>query len=168
MFCYPNDKNCSKRIDEEINKIKLSNYKINLDTINIDKFSLISIALIFIFINSFFILGIISYKKEIKNIENKKNDLAKYNLPLTSFQLNAIYENLKEMDNKQMLIRKDLEFFSRTPLKKNEEYKKLSFNGKIYEIEINTSHNLDNYFAKRFKINSDFKNNIYKAVLSHE
>ena len=169
LFCYPNQKNCDKKLNEELSKIKLSKYQINLDTINIDKSTLILIGLIFIFFNSFFIAGIISYNKELTNIADKKESLQKYNLPLTSFQLDAIYGNLKTIDNKQKTIRKNLEFFSRTPLNKNEEYTKLQFNNNVYMLEINTSKNLDNYFKNRFNIkSSQFNNKIYKAVLSYE
>ena len=169
LFCYPNTKTCDKKLDEVLKNIKLSNYSINLDTINIDKSTLILIGLIFIFFNSFFITGIISYKKEAEKLNIKEQSLQKYNLPLTSFQLDAIYENLKEIDNKEKLIRKDLEFFSHTPLNKNEEYQKLEYNNNVYIVEINTSKNLDNFFKRRFNIkSSEFNNKIYKAVLSHE
>ena len=168
MFCYPNKNTCQKSIEEEIKKIKLSNYKVDYNTINLDKSILIFLILIFIFINSFFVIGTITYKKELNILQNKKEQLSKYNLPLTSFQLNAIYDNLKQIDTKQNLIRKDLEFFSLTPLKKNEEYLKLSFD-EFYKVKIKTSKNLNNYFSKRFYIkSSEFNNKIYKAVLSHE
>jgi hypothetical protein len=101
-------------------------------------------------------------------IEKKREELSKYNLPLTSFQLNAIYENLKKIDLKQKRLRKDLEFFSNTPLNKNEEYIKLSLN-KNYYVKIKTSSNLDRYFKRRFNIiESSFKNKIYSAKLSNE
>ena len=168
LFCYPNKNTCQKSIEEEIKKIKLSNYKVDFNTINLDKSILIFLILIFIFINSFFVIGTITYKKELNILQNKKEQLSKYNLPLTSFQLDAIYDNLKQIDKKQNLIRKDLEFFSFTPLKKNEEYLKLSFD-EFYKVKIKTSKNLNNYFSKRFYIkSSEFNNKIYKAVLSHE
>ena len=169
LFCYPNQNNCDKKLNEEINKIKLSNYSVNLDTINIDKSVIILLGMIFIFFNSFFIAGIIGYKKELNKLNEKEQSLQKYNLPLTSFQLDAIYSNLKTVDNKQKLIRKDLEFFSRTPLNKNEEYKKLIFSDDDYIVEINTTKNLTGYFSKRFNIkSSEFNKNLYKAVLGHE
>ena len=169
LFCYPNQNSCNKKLNEEINKIKLSNYSVNLDTVNFDKSVFISMGLIFVFLNAFFIIGIIGYKKEFNKLKEKERSLQKYNLPLTSFQLDAIYSNLKTVDNKQKLIRKDLEFFSRTPLNKNEEYKKLKFNNDSYSVEINTSKNLTDYFSKRFIIkSSEFNKNLYKAVLGHE
>jgi len=168
LFCFVNQHQCNKKVEEEINKIKLSNYTLNLNTINLNKSTIILIFLIFIFINSYFIIGIISYKKEFSILQQKKEKLKKYNLPLTTFQLDAIYANLKEIDNKQKLIRKNLEFFSKTPLKKNEKYITLSFN-KYYKVEINTSRNLDSFFSQRFNIkNSQVNKNIYKAVLSNE
>jgi hypothetical protein len=167
LFCFPKDESC-KKADEVLKNIKLSNYTISLDTINLDKSSLILIFLFFVFLISYFIMGVVSYKKDLALIENKKENLSKYNLPLTSFQLNAIYNNLKKIDLKQKRIKKDLEIFSHTPLNKNEEYIKLSYNRNFY-IKIKTSKNLDNYFKNHFKIiESSFNNKIYTAKLKDE
>jgi hypothetical protein len=167
FFCFLNDGNCPK-IEKILKNIKLSNYSLSLDVINLDKSSLIIIFISFVFIFSYFIIGIISYKKDLNLIERKKTELSKYNLPLTSFQLDAIYNNLKEIDYSQKKLRKDLEIFSRTPLRKNEEYIKLVFDKNFY-VKIKTSNNLDNYFKKYFKIiKSDFKNQIYTAKLAYE
>jgi preprotein translocase subunit YajC len=167
LFCLPKNEDC-KNINEVLNDIKLSKYTISLDTINLDKTSLILIFISFIFLISYFLIGTFSYKKDLALIEKKQKELSKYNLPLTSFQLNAIYENLKEIDVRQKRLRKDLEFFSHTPLKLNEEYIKLSLN-KDYYVKIKTSSNLDNYFKKRFRIiESSLKNKIYSAKFSYE
>ncbi len=165
LFCYPNSGNCEKKLSDEIKKVKLSSYTLNLDTINIDKTSLILIGMIFVFINIFFIAGIINYKKEYKNILKKEQSLYQYNLPLNSYQLDAIYSNLKEIDKTQKAIRKDLEIFSSTPLKKNEEFITLIFNNPIYSLEINSSKNFNNYFSKYFIIKSSSSNKIYKAIV---
>jgi hypothetical protein len=75
---------------------------------------------------------------------------------------------LKNVDIKQKKIRRALEIFSHTPLSKNEEYIKLSFN-KYYYVKIKTSKNLDYFFKKYFNIiDSNFKNNIYLAKLAYE
>jgi hypothetical protein len=167
FFCFLNEENCPN-IDEILKNIKLSNYSLSLDTINLDKSSLILLFASFIFIISYFVIGTVVYKKELTAIEYKKNNLSKYNLPLTSFQLNAIYNNLKNVDIKQKKIRRALEIFSHTPLSKNEEYIKLSFN-KYYYVKIKTSKNLDYFFKKYFNIiDSNFKNNIYLAKLAYE
>jgi hypothetical protein len=108
------------------------------------------------------------YKKDLMLIENKKANLSKYNLPLTSFQLDAIFNDLKDIDTKQKKIKKALEIFSHTPLNNNEEYIQLSFD-KYYYVKIKTSKNLNSYYKKYFNIiNSSFKNNIYLAKLAYE
>jgi hypothetical protein len=167
LFCFPKDENC-KKINDILKDIKLSNYTVNLDTVNLDKTSLFLISSSFVFLISYFLIGTISYKKELSLIREKKTALRKYNLPLTTFQLNAIYNNLKQVDKNQKILRKNLEFFSKTPLKKNEEYIKLSFN-KNYYVKIKTSKNLDNFFKKHFSIiESSFNKNIYTAKLANE
>jgi len=168
LFCFPKDENCQNKIDKILSDIKLSNYTVSLDTINLDKSSLILIFSSFVFLISYFFIGALSYKKDLTLIENQKASLSKYNLPLTSFQLNAIYANLKTVDKAQKAIRKDLEIFSNTPLKKNEEYLRLVFN-QNYDIKIKTSSNLDGYFSKHFTVlQSNFKNKIYSAKLNDE
>jgi hypothetical protein len=167
FFCFLNEGNCPK-IDEIIKNIKLSNYTLSLDTINLDKSSLILFFISFIFIISYFIIGTVVYKKDLMLIENKKANLSKYNLPLTSFQLDAIFNDLKDIDTKQKKIKKALEIFSHTPLNNNEEYIQLSFD-KYYYVKIKTSKNLNSYYKKYFNIiNSSFKNNIYLAKLAYE
>jgi hypothetical protein len=167
LFCFPKDKNCPQ-IDDVLKNLKLSNYTVSLDTVNLDKTSLFLIFSSFVFLISYFLISTISYKKELIKIEEKKEKLKKYNLPLTTFQLDAIYNNLKSIDKKQNSLRRDLEIFSNTPLKKNEEYIKLLFN-KNYYVKIKTSKNLDYFFKKHFSIiKSSFNNNIYTAKLADE
>jgi hypothetical protein len=168
FFCFLNDGSCINKIDDVLKNIKLSNYSFSLDIINLDKFSFIIIIFSFISIIGYFVIGTFIYKKELNLIERKKIELSKYNLPLTMFQLNAIYENLKKIDNKQKKIKKALEIFSNTPLRKNEEYIKLSFN-KYYYAKIQTSKNLDKFFKKYFSIlDSRFDNKIYSVKLTDE
>ena len=167
FFYFLNEGNC-KKIDEVLKNIKLSNYTISLDTINLDKSSLILLFASFVFIIGYFIIGTVSYKKDLTLIEQKKASLSKYNLPLTSFQLDAIYSNLKKIDIAQKRIRKDLKIFSNTPLNKNEEYIKLSFNKNFY-VKIKTSKNLGNYFKRYFSIiSSNLNNRIYSGKLADE
>jgi hypothetical protein len=167
FFCFLNDGNCSK-IDDILKNIKLSNYTLSLDAINLDKSSLFLLFASFIFVISYFVIGAVFYKKELNLIEEKKSSLSKYNLPLTTFQLDAIYANLKEIDNKQKKIKKTLEIISHTPLDKNEEYIKLSLN-KYYSANIKTSKNLDSYFKRYFSVlNSKFENKIYSVKFANE
>jgi hypothetical protein len=167
LFCFLKDKNCPN-VDEILKDIKLSNYKVSLDTINLDKTSLFLIFSSFIFLISYFLIGILSYKKELTLIEEKRSELSKYNLPLTTFQLNAIYSDIKQIDKNQKKLRKDLKIFSNTPLSKNEEYIKLSYDKNFY-VKIKTSKNLDKFFKNYFSIiKSNFNNNIYTAKLADE
>lgn len=167
FFCFLNEASCPK-VDEILKNIKLSNYTLSLDAINLDKSSLFLLFASFIFVISYFVIGAFSYKKELNLIEEKKSSLLKYNLPLTTFQLDAIYANLKEIDNKQKKIKKTLEIISHTPLDKNEEYIKLSLN-KYYFAKIKTSKNLDSYFKRYFSVlNSRFENKIYSVKFANE
>ena len=146
--------------------LKLSKYKLPLNSF--DTKTLIFSFISFLFLLSYFGIGIFSYKKELKNIELKKEELKKYHLPLTTFQLNSIYSNLKEIDLTQKKLKKDLEFISKTPLNSNEFFKKISFD-KIFEVEIKTNRSFDNYFSRHFKIiSSKLENKTYYAKLSDE
>jgi hypothetical protein len=171
LFCFPREDNddCAD-ISEILKNIKLSKNKISLDTINIDKPVLILIFLIFIIANiSFFVTGYL-YDKYSAEIQKQKTALLnKYNLPSTSYQLSSIYESMAEMDLKQKNIKKDLEYFTNTPLKKNEYYDFLAFDSNAYDVIIKSNKSFDTYFKKEFKIiNSSFKNNKYIAKLEHE
>jgi len=166
LFCFPKDENC-KSVD--VNKIKLSKNSIQFDTINLDISSIVIIFLFFIIINITFITRGFIYKQTINNIENKKTNLTKkYNLPPTTFQLDSIYNNLNSIHQKINQIKSDLEFFTKTPIMKNDNYQKLSFDSNSYNVIIKTNKNLDYYFKKRFNVESSFKNNQYKAKLVHE
>jgi len=168
LFCFPfsNNKECTD-INEVLKKIKLSNIKFNLiNKLNIDKSIIITFSLIFILVNLAFLIKTYAIKKEITLLENKKEEiLNKNNLPKTSFELNSILQNLKEEYKKQVKIKKDIEYITKTPLKQGEYFTKFSYNSKNFYIEVKTSQNLDNYFKKHFKVESEFKNNFYKASL---
>ncbi len=169
LFCYPNDKSCKTNIKDAIKNIKQSSKKMKFDAINIDKMTIFMSGFIFLAINIYFLSGFINYKKVSLKLKQKQNELSKYHLPLTQIQLNAIYSKLKKIDSLQQIIRKDLEFFSKTPLNKNEEYKILSFENKFYYIKIKTSKNLHNFFSKRFIIKSEeFNKTSYQTKLTHE
>ena len=166
LFCFPQSGDC-KSAEEILKEIKLSNKKFNLiNRLEIDKSILISSVLIFILLNSAIILKIFSLKKELTSIQNQKDKiLSEYKLPKTSFELNSILQNLKTEYQKQVKIKKDLEFITKTPLNKGDFFQKLSFD-KTYEVVIKTSKNLDGYFKKRFEIlNSSYQNGIYKASM---
>ena len=166
LFCFPSiDEECPK-IEEVLKNIKLSKYKINIfNQLNIDISILVLLILSLIFLNLYPILGIISYSKEYQKIEKNFELLKKYNLPLTTYQLNSIFNSLKELDNKKKEIKKALSVFSKSPVK---NYLKISFDGEFYNIEINTTKNLNNYFSRYFKIISSSTGKIYKAKLGYE
>ncbi len=166
LFCFPKDKNC-KSLD--LSNIKLSKNAVVLDTINLQTSSVVMIAAFFLIFNIVFLTQGFIYKNTVSDIENKKIALTKkYNLPSTSFQLNAIYNTLKIKYQKIKLLKKDLEFFSKTPLSKNDKFIKLSFDSNFYDIIVQINKNLDFYFKKRFNVISTFANKKYKAKLSHE
>ena len=162
-FCFPKKNDC-KNVDEILNSLKLSGYKINLFNTFEDKGLILLVAFIFIILNVYLLSFNIAYSKDIKKLNFQKNEfLKKHNLPKTTFQLQSVYENLK---NKQLLndkIKTSLEFISKTPCK---EFLKLSFKNDIFYVKIKSDKNLDNFFNKKFQIlNSNYKNNIYEARL---
>ena len=159
LFCFPKkDENC-KKIDEILNNIKLSKQSFNLfNVINVDKnilFYLISSLIIF---NLFFFIEGFGYKQELSKIAKEKSALQKYNLPLSLYQLNAIYEALKNENEKQNKIKKVLELLSRL---RNFEFQKIEFNEGVFTIAIKTDKNLDRYFKNFNILSSEIKNKIY-------
>ncbi len=167
LFCFPKTKECAD-IKEILKDLKLSKYKINLyNQINIDKTFLVSLVLAFVILNISFILQGISYKNELKKLEEKRVSLTQKNsLPSTSFQLDSILSELQSIDKRQKEIKKDLEFISNTPVKK---FQKISYDSQNYKVKIQSGKDLDSYFQKRFTIvESKFKNSIYEAELNHE
>ena len=168
LFFLPKiEKNCP-HIYEVLKEINLSNYKVPLvNTLSIDKTSMVLLfAALVVFNLSLWIQGF-SYKQALHKLElNKKNLHAKYHLPLTTLQLDAILQRYQHIDDIQKMIKKDLEFFSNTPVKK---FLSLDFDGKVYHVAIKTEKSLDSYFKKKFKIiQSYIKNGIYKVKLAHE
>ena len=166
LFCFPTPKENCTDLKEALNKTTLSKKTFNLNRLNIDRGILILSIFIFVLINASLILNIFSIKKEIQKINTHTiNFLTKNNLPSTKYQLDSILSGLKAQLQKQEKIKKDLEIISKTPLKKGEYFKLLSFDGKAFDVEIVTSQNLDNFFKKYFKVSSTFEKNIYKARL---
>lgn len=163
LFCFPfEDK--GENIDKILSNIKLSNHKINLNKIEIDKSLIVISSLIFLLLNGAFIIKTVKNKKAIKSLEEKKENLiSKYNLPSTTFELDSIISNLKSKYQKQIKIKKDLEFITHTPLKRNEKVTYLALKNSVYKIKINSKRNFDFYFKKRFKVNS--KTPPYEASL---
>jgi hypothetical protein len=171
LFCFPKEESSEcKDVKEVLKEIKLSKNSISLDTVNIEKSTLVLIFLTFLIANvSFFAAGFM-YKNYNSELEAQKTGYAeKHGLPSTSYQLNSIYDTLVSLDARQKRIKKDLEYFSSTPLKKGEYYNRLSYASDVYTLDVKTQKNLDNYFKKEFKIiSSSYKNKKYTAKLGHE
>lgn len=167
LFCFPKASDCPdiKRI---LPTIKLSKHKIDLfNKISIDTTSLVlGFAALLLIGASFFIQGF-AYKKELSSIQKQKTALAqRYNLPSSTYALDAILQKYEKIESEQKRLRKDLEFFSDTPARK---FLQLGFDAKQYEVAIQSQKSLDDYFKKRFTIlSSQFKNGIYKAKLVHK
>ena len=166
IFYFPTKSGCED-IKNILPNLKLSNKTFNINKLQLDKGLVITLSLIFILINAGLLFKTFAINKDIQKIQNERSEfLQKHSLPLTSIQLSSILNNLKTTYKNQIKIKKDIEFISMTPLKKNEYFKDFSFDSKTYSVEIKTSKNLDRYFQKRFKIlNSSFSNGIYKASL---
>jgi hypothetical protein len=165
LFCFPYTED-APNIESIIDNLQLSKNTVNLyNRINIDKSILIYSSIVLIFLNFIFIAEFIQNKKALNTLETKKAYFIKeHHLPKTSFQLKSILNELKNEDKIQRKIRKGLEFITKTPLNKGEKFLKLSYD-KNFNVEIKTEKNLDNYFSKKFKVTSSFKNGIYKASL---
>ena len=165
LFCFPETNENLKSIEEAIKEIKLSKHKINFDYLNLDKATIFYIFFSLIIINLFFFIQGFFYKKELNKLQEKKEYLSKrYNLPLTTYQLDSIYSSLKNQDEKIKKIKKALELFSKTRLK----FEKLEFDSKFYNIVVNSNKNLDNYFKKFIIISSKVENKKYIAKLRYE
>jgi hypothetical protein len=168
LFCFPYTQDAPDAKDI-LKNLKLSKHTLNLyNSLNIDKSVLVYSAVILLFMNFIFIAGLIRNKSAVNELEKQKETLVKKNtLPKTTFQLKSILENLKSENAKQIKIRKNLEFITKTPLQKGEKFTQLAYD-KNFHIEIKTKRNLDRYFSKRFKVTSSLKNSIYKAELYDE
>jgi len=165
LFCFPETNENLKSIEEALKEIKLSKYKINFDYLNLNKTTIFYLFFSLIVINLFFFAQGFFYKKELNKLQEKKEYLSKrYNLPLTTYQLDSIYSSLKNQDEKIKKIKKVLELFSKTRLK----FEKLEFDSKFYNIVVNSNKNLDNYFKKFIIISSKVENKKYIAKLRYE
>ena len=163
LFCFPNSSN-AKSFDDIKDKITLK-HKIDLYTSSEDKKLIILLSILFLIINSSLFILYLNKKIAIKEIDEKKQNLIiKNHLPTTTFELDSILSNLKQEDKKQVNIRKNLEFITKTPLKKDEKFIELSYKDGFF-IKIKTNRKFDNYFRKKFKIKSSLKNGVYEASL---
>jgi len=167
LFCFPINNSQAPNIDEILPNLKLSNYTINLyNAVEIDKTSISLMLFIFLILNISLDGLIYTYKKELSNIKAKKEQLSKYNLPLTNIQLDSILLDLKLTQKNNIKLKKDLKFFSRIPLNKGEKVILLEKKLNGYKIKISTKRDLLSYFQKRFKIkSSNLANSIYEVEL---
>ena len=169
LFCFPSYNPNAKDIKDILKNIKLSKHSINLfNSIELDKSIIFSLSAIFLF--AFLSLSglIFSYKQIQNELINQKQQLKKYNLPLTNIQLDSILSELENIQFNNILLKKDLKFFTKTPLSKDEKFLLIQTIQNGYKIKIKTSKNLNNYFKQRFNIKSfSLKNSIYEAELSH-
>lgn len=166
IFCFPYGKEKCIELKEIINK-PLSKYNFNFKNKILLETSHIFFFIISLILSILFIINGFEYKNISSKLNTQKNTLlSKYNLPNTSFEIDSILLNLENIDKSQSKIRKDIEFFSNIPLNKNDKVILLEKQKSGYVIHIQTNHNYDNYFSKKFKIlNSSLKQNIYKAQL---
>ena len=160
LFCFHRrDEKCVS-IDEVLKNINLSKKTFNVyNVINIDKSVLFYLIFSLIIFNLFYFIQGVSYKQELSKIEKEKISLKRYNMPLSLYQLNSIYEALKDEDNKINKIKKVLEFLSLRF--RNFEFKKIDYDGNVFSIVIKTDKNLDSYFKNFNILNSKVENENY-------
>jgi len=167
IFLLPKTKDC-KKIDEVLKEIKLSNKSFNIiNNVNIDKTAVFFGILIFLIINISLIIQTLTIKKETNAlIKQREKYLKSKSLPTTNIQLKSILNNLKSEYKNQIKLKRSLEIITKTPLKKDEYFKRLQFDGNNFIIEIKTNRNFDSFFKKNFQIiSSSHTKNSYKATL---
>ena len=88
------------------------------------------------------LLGYISYKRDLKKLDEKRSQIIKeYHLPPTMIQIKSIKRSLGKKFQKQKLIRETLFELSKVDLKKGEYISKLDFDGKNIDMIIHISDN---------------------------
>ena len=163
FFCFPSHKEDCICVGNLLEKLQLSNYTFNIfETINLSKkdlyFIFISFALfIFIFIGKF-----ISYSIVNNDLSNKYNNLKKYNLPMTSFQLDSMIDNYKQKIEYQQRLRKKIKILQKIHLVDNEYIKHFSYKDGILNLIIYSNRNFDSIF-KGMKFKSKKRKNIYEV-----
>ena len=169
FFCFPKKNEECIYVDEILENIKLSKNTFNIfNKINIDKNILFYLISSLMILNIFFFIQGFAYSTKLNNLKKIKLSLRKYNMPLTIYQLNSIYNVLKEENMKNNSIRKVLEFLSLNF--RNFEFKRIEFNKDVFTVVIKTDKNLDNYF-KQFHIhilNSKLENKNYIVKFKYE
>ncbi len=89
-------------------------------------------------INIFLVSSAIIVKKEIYNVNLKKEDFVdKNSLPATVLQIKSMEEELKAIDNIQSAIRKGIDYLAQFKLLKDEYFVMLRYDGKklLYKIK---------------------------------
>jgi len=126
-----------------------------------EKRDIVILSILFAVILLSNLLGYISYKRDIKNLDQKRTDIIKeYNLPPTMIQIKSIKRSLDKKFKQQKLLRQKLFELSKIDLKKGEYISKLDFDGKNIELNIHIADKsriqaIKNSISPNLKIASD-------------
>jgi hypothetical protein len=165
LFCFPK-KSDGEDIDTILENLKLSNLKINLFYSSEDRGLMIIITTIFLLVNISLGLLIFNGYLGLKELDSKKSSLIEKNrVPATTFQLDSILMDLKQENEKQIKIRKDLQYILKTPLRRGDKFLQLLYRDGKFFVTIKTENSFDKYFSKKFRIKSTKKGGIYKVSL---
>ncbi len=158
--------NPSMRIDELLEGMELSKYKIKIGAQEVmGKKELVLYAAVFALFTLSFLTEYAIYKTEIKKMQTRKAQiLTKYNLPRTSIQLKSIKNSLLKSYNTQKRIRDTIDYLGSVELKKGEFIDMISVDTKNADFSIKLSSKqrqnaVISYIQKRYKIIEKSQNN---------
>gem|GEM_PF-3420917 len=168
IFCFPGKVECPS-VDEILPQLELSPKTFPLfNRLEIDKRVLIPALGIFLLFNLGFLVRWYGDTQQLKRLEAERSAyLTRHHLPSTTFQLEAILEELRQKWNSQLHWKRGLAIITKTPLKPGESFRKIAFDSNRFTIEVTTHRNLNPYFlSHKFKIvESQLEKGTYRATL---
>lgn len=123
------------------------------------------IASILVLLNLIVFLNIIKLYKDKNQLENYKTAfIEKYNLPITSFQIQGIKDELAFVEKKQTSFREAIFYINKFKLLKNEFFNSVHFkdNSVVWSIELKNQKRekiLKKYISKKFNVLKSKKEN---------
>jgi len=165
FFCFPEHRKDCICVGNLLEKLELSKYSFNIfDTVALSKKE---ISFLFISFSLFIIMFIgkfISYSIVDSNLDKQYNELKKYNLPLTNFQLDSIISDYKTQIDKQKKLRKYIKILNNIDLQNGEYIKHFSYREGAFKVVIESKRNFDSIF-KGYHFKSNKSKNQYKVSL---
>ncbi len=129
----------TESLKERLKTFSLPTHKIRLSRFDkvIDEKGLNKILYLLLGFIALYLVQLLIYKQEYNALDEKQREvIAKYNLPPTSLQQDAIIKNLSVIEDSQTNIRKVLIALFDVRLSSQEYFKKISLKGDRIEFEI--------------------------------